>query len=129
MPPPAAPTGAFAVVFAAPEGETRDPSEVTVVFNRPMRPLEVAGAESAPPASLLVRGTSTPPRGSWRWMGTNALVFSPESRLPDATEYVVTVAAGTRSLAGEALTAPFESTFSTPRPHVERLNVDPEVAT
>jgi len=128
-PPPAPLTGAFAVVFAAPQGDTRNPSEVTVVFNRPMRPLEAAGDESAPPARLVVRGTSASPNGSWRWMGTNALVFVPESRLPDATEYVVTVPVGTRSLAGEALAAAFESSFSTPRPHVERLDVEPEVAT
>jgi hypothetical protein len=101
---------------------------VTVVFNRPMRPLEVAGAESAPPARLVVRGTSTAPPGSWRWMGTNALVFAPQGRLPDATEYVLTVPAGTRSLAGEALERPYESTFSTPRPNVERLDFDPPVA-
>jgi hypothetical protein len=116
-------------VFAAPQGETRDPSEVTVVFNRPMRPLTAAGDESAPPAHLVLRGTTTSPRGSWRWMGTNALVFAPESRLPEATEYTVTVPAGTRSLAGEALAAPYESTFATLRPHVERLDAEPEVPT
>ena len=127
-PPPATPSGAFGVVFSAPQGATRDPSEVTVVFNRPMRPLEAAGDESAPPASLAVRGTSTAPKGSWRWMGTNALVFAPESRLPEATEYVVTVPAGTRSLGGEALTSAYESAFSTPRPHVERLDLQPEKA-
>ncbi len=127
-PPPAPFTGAFAVVFAAPQGETRDPSEVTVVFNRPMRPLQAAGDESAPPARLAVRGAAASPKGSWRWMGTNALVFAPEMRLPDATEYVVTVPAETRSLAGEVLASPFESTFTTPRPHVERLDVDPAVA-
>ena len=125
--PPAPFTGAFSVVFSAPQGETRDPSEVTVVFNRPMRPLTAAGDESAPPAQLVLRGTTTSPKGRWRWMGTSALVFAPESRLPEATEYTVTVPAGTRSLAGETLTAAYESTFSTPRPHVERLDLDPEV--
>ncbi|MGD0525878.1 MAG: Ig-like domain-containing protein [Polyangiaceae bacterium] len=128
-PPPPPFSGAFGVVFAAPQGETRDPSEVTVVFNRPMRALEAVGTESAPPATLVVRGTTTSPRGGWRWLGTSALVFAPESRLPDATEYVVTVPAGTRSLSGEALAAPYEASFSTPRPHVERLDVTPEVAT
>ena len=79
-----------------------------------MRPLQAAGDESAPPARLAVRGAGASPKGSWRWMGTNALVFAPETRLPDATEYVVTVPAETRSLAGEALAAPFESPFGSP---------------
>ena len=140
-PPPQASPGAFGVAFAAPQGETLDPSEVTLVFNRPMRPLETAddaapgastpiGAGETPsPARIVVRGSETPPRGSWRWMGTSALVFSPESRLPSATEYLLTVPAGTRSLSGETLAAPFESSFSTPRPHAERLDLDPDRAT
>src|SRR4051812_34103861 len=51
----------FGVVFAGPRGQTVDPSEVTIVFNRPMRPLELASDgpergpqpnESAPPATI-----------------------------------------------------------------------------
>jgi hypothetical protein len=128
VPPPAALHGAFQVAFSAPRGETTDPSEVTVVFNRPMTALEPTTPPDSP-ARIAVRGSDAPVRGAWRWMGTSALVFAPESRLPDATEYVVTVPAGTRSLAGEPLAAAFESTFSTPRPHVERLDVDPVLPT
>src|SRR5689334_20807630 len=45
-------SAAFAVVFAGPKGETVDPSEVSIVFNRPMRPMELASdsEETAPPA-------------------------------------------------------------------------------
>ena len=121
-PPAVPPSTAFAVVFAAPRGEVQDPSEVSLLFNRPMRPLETAGEESAPPARIVVRGTDQAPRGAWRWMGTSALVFAPDPRLPYATEYVVTVPAGTKSLAGDALGKPFEMSFATPRPQVERLD-------
>ena len=121
-PPPVAPSAVFAVVFAAPRGEVSDPSEVSVLFNRPMRPLELVGEESASPARLVVRGTDAAPKGVWRWMGTSALVFAPETRLPFATEFALTVPAGTPALDGETLAAPFEMTFSTPRPHVERLD-------
>src|SRR5260221_3380442 len=86
---------AFGVVFAGPKGKTEDPSEVTIVFNRPMRPLELAdGAspappergqhqteESSPPASI-VNGAKETPKGAWRWMGTSALIFAPDPRLP-----------------------------------------------
>lgn len=114
-------TKAFAVVFASPKGATVDPSEVTVVFNRPMRPLELAEQESASPASIVVKGTQAAPKGAWRWMGTSALVFAPETRLPRATEYVVTVPAGTKALDGSALAAAYSFSFATSRPHLARV--------
>jgi uncharacterized protein YfaS (alpha-2-macroglobulin family) len=112
--------GPFRVVFGSPKGSTVDPSEVTVVFSRPMRPLELAGNESAPPASLVVKGTKVAPPGEWRWIGTNALVFAPRPRLARATEYEVTVPGGTKALDGSPLAAPYAFTFSTARPAVAR---------
>src|ERR1700733_10787023 len=41
----------FGAVFSAPHGETVDLRDVTIVWNRPMRPLDLEGQESAPPAS------------------------------------------------------------------------------
>ena len=114
------PPNAFAVVFASPKGTQVEASEVTIVFNRPMHPFEIAGQESAPPASLVVRGTDKAPPGSWRWMGTSALVFAPRTHLPAATEYTVTVPAGTRAMSGDVLSAPHVFTFSTPAPHLVR---------
>src|SRR5436309_1863543 len=46
------PAGPFGVVFAAPRGETVDPGEITIVWNRAMRPLEVSGQETRPPVAL-----------------------------------------------------------------------------
>jgi uncharacterized protein YfaS (alpha-2-macroglobulin family) len=110
----------FAVVFGAPSGETSHAVEVSLLFNRPMRPLEVAGEDSAPPAHISVaRGQA--PAGTWRWLGTSALMFAPKDRLPEATEYEVTVPAGTRSLAGDVLAGDYTLRFSTPRPRLERL--------
>lgn len=122
QPAPAAQGSAFAVVFAAPKGDAVDPVEVTILFNRPMRPLEIAGEETSPPATLRAQGTEKTPAGSWRWMGTSALIFAPKSHLPNATEYTIAVPAGTRALTGEVLAAPFETTFSTPRPKLEELH-------
>src|SRR5262245_10627695 len=95
------PQGSFAVVFGGPSGETVDPSEITLVFNRPMRPLDLAGDEARAPATI------TPPvRGRWQWVGTSGLVFVPESHLPRATPFTVTVPADTRALDGTLLGAP-----------------------
>ena len=61
----------FGIVFSGPRGDTVDPSEVTLVWNRPMRPLELAGDESSPPAKIVVVGApgAAAPRGRWQWMG------------------------------------------------------------
>src|SRR4051794_12646399 len=59
-------SNAFGVVFAGPKGETEDPSEVSIVFNRPMRPLELASDtdETRPPAKITVKG-GVAPAGKW----------------------------------------------------------------
>ncbi len=114
-------TKAFGVVFASPKGATIDPSEVTIVFNRSMRPLDLAEQEAPSPANIVVKGTSTVPRGAWRWMGTSAIIFAPEPRLPRATEYAVTVPAGTKALDGSVLPTQYTFAFATSRPHVARV--------
>src|SRR4051794_28874902 len=45
--------GPFAVVFGAPRGQTIDPPEVSLVWNRPMTPMELAGNEAQPPVKLV----------------------------------------------------------------------------
>ncbi len=107
------PEGPFAVVFASPKGPTLDPSEVTVVWNRPMRPLEVAGQETKPPVVLR---PEVP--GHWIWVGTTGVTFTPAGHLPQATEFTVEVPAGTRALDGSVLAKPFVRTFSTARPRL-----------
>src|SRR4051794_22956493 len=44
--------GEFGIVFAAPRGPTVDPSEITLVWNRPLRALETAGEEAPPPVVI-----------------------------------------------------------------------------
>ncbi len=125
--PGAASAKAFGVVFAGPKGKTVDPGEVTIVFNRPMRPLDLAGSEGASPA-ILRAGGGTPVKGEWRWLGTSALAFSPTTQLPRATEYAVTVPAGTKALDGSVLRDTYAFTFSTPPPKVVRVQPDGQAA-
>lgn len=107
--------GPFAVVFGAPKGQTDDPSEITLVFNRPMRPLDLAGQEA--PAPVVMKPEV---KGRWQWVGTSGLVFAPEGHLPRATTFTVEVPAGTRALDGSTLAEPYRLTFSTARPAVAR---------
>ncbi|HEY1534054.1 MAG TPA: hypothetical protein VGF76_08540, partial [Polyangiaceae bacterium] len=102
--------GAFRVVFAGPQGEASEVSELSLVFSRPLRKLELAGA---PPPALTV---SPPIAGRWLWVGTHALHFVPETpHLPGATEYVVSAPAELRALDGATLGTAYQFKFSTPR--------------
>jgi uncharacterized protein YfaS (alpha-2-macroglobulin family) len=119
------PPAKFGVVFASPQGETEDASEVTVVFNRPMRPLELAGEESNPPATIVRAtggGKTEPVPGAFRWLGTHALIFAPASPLLRASEYTVNVPAGTRAEDGSSLDEPYTFTFQTRRPTLVRTD-------
>ncbi|MEZ4314294.1 MAG: MG2 domain-containing protein [Polyangiaceae bacterium] len=116
-PDPKGPSGPFAVVFGAPSGETEDAPEISLVFNRPMVPLELAGNEKPAPVKL----TPAVP-GRWQWVGTSALTFVPETHLPRATEFVVEVPKGTKDLAGDSLDRTFTLKFSTARPRVVRFD-------
>lgn len=108
-------TGPLAIAFASPKGEVTDPSEVTVVFDRPMRPLDLAADEAPPPVKL---EPAVP--GRWQWVGTSGLQFVPDDHLPAATQYRLEVPGGTRALDGSTLAAPFVLTFSTARPAAVR---------
>lgn len=112
--------GPLRVVFGSPEGDIGSSAEVTLVFSRPMRALDLAGDEAKPPATI-----DPPIPGRWQWVGTRALSFVPErpggggsAELPHATEYAVQVPAGTRALDGTPLEAAYELRFRTARPAV-----------
>ncbi|HEY5372696.1 MAG TPA: MG2 domain-containing protein, partial [Polyangiaceae bacterium] len=91
-------------------GEASEVSELSLVFSRPLRKLELAGA---PPPALSL---SPPIAGRWLWVGTHALHFVPETpHLPGATEYVVTAPAELRALDGSTLGTAYQFKFSTPR--------------
>ncbi len=109
----------FGVVFASPKGATRDPSAVTVVFSRPLRPLETAGNEPPVPARIAIKGTNLAPNGDWRWLGTHAFVFSGD--LPRATEFDVTVPAATKALDGTPLGSDYTFAFRTALPEIVRV--------
>lgn len=107
----------FGVVSAAPQGETLETAEVAVVLDRPLRALETEGDELPVPARIEAAAGGAP-KGRWQWMGTQAFVYVPEGHLPAASQFRVTVPAGTRALDGSTLHAAYTFSFSTPRPAV-----------
>ncbi len=110
-----APTGSGLQVLAvAPQGAGREPSQVAVIFDRPMVAL-TALAETVPV-------TCQPAiDGRMRWAGTSTAVIVPKSgRFPAATEYSCQVAPGTAALDGTALENTVAWSFSTEVPALER---------
>lgn len=118
-PPPVA-SGPLEVLRYAPEGPIGLAPFVNVTFNQPMVPL--ATLETLSSAEVPVRIEPALP-GRWKWLGTKTLSFEYDSaeidRLPMATEYVVTVPAGTRSATGGVLASDVRWTFTTPPVRVQ----------
>jgi alpha-2-macroglobulin len=112
-------SGPLEVLRFAPEGEIPIVPFVSITFNQAMVPLTTLAdlAEKDVPVKI---EPSLP--GTWRWLGTKTLTFEYDSdlidRLPKATEYRVTIPAGTQSLSGGELAEDVTWTFSTPAPKV-----------
>ena len=118
FPPPAAPpvpegeVGVLEVLRYAPVGDVPMAPHLSVTFNKPM--VSVTSQEEAADS---VPVTLTPtPEGNWRWLGTKTLMFDPDPRFPMATEYRITVPAGTTSANGDKLAKEVGFSFLTPAP-------------
>ncbi len=107
------------VLRFAPEGEIPIAPFVNLTFSQPMVPLTTISDLAAEEVPVLLEPTLP---GTWRWLGTKTLTFQYDStlidRLPMATEYQVTVPAGTKSAIGGVLAEPVQFSFSTPPPKV-----------
>ena len=114
-------TGRLEVLRFAPEGEIPIAPFVNVTFNQPMVPLTTLEDLAAGDVPVQIEPALP---GTWRWLGTKTLTFQYDStlidRLPMATEYQVTVPAGTLSATGNELAETVNFTFSTPPPTLTR---------
>ena len=117
--PGAVEAGPLKVVRFAPQGEVPIAPFVSVTFNQPMIPLGTIADLAAQDIPLKIEPALP---GTWRWLGTQTLTFESDSalfdRMPKATEYRLTVPAGTKSLAGKTLAEPVSWTFTTPPPKI-----------
>ncbi len=105
------------VLRFAPEGDVPLAPHVAVTFSQPM----VAVTSHADTVAHGVPVKLTPqPAGNWRWVGTRTLLFDPEVRFPQATEYHLEIPAGIKSANGDALDKAVSWTFTTPAPRVKQ---------
>ncbi len=109
--------GPLEVLRFAPEGEIPLAPFVSVTFNQPMTALATVAELAAQKVPVQVE---PPLPGTWRWQGTRTLTFEYNStlidRLPKATEYRLTIPAGTRSATGGVLAKEVSWSFTTPPP-------------
>jgi alpha-2-macroglobulin len=111
------------VVQSGPTNEVqslREANEIRVVFSEPM---VVLGRIPDPVTAPFV--TIRPAiAGTFRWSGTTILIFTPDPsrKLPNATQYDVTVDTSAVAVSGRRLAAPHRFTFTTPT--VKLLGLD-----
>ncbi|HEY0348352.1 MAG TPA: Ig-like domain-containing protein [Pyrinomonadaceae bacterium] len=115
--PPDQKLGPLEVVRQSPEGDVPIAPNLSVTFSQPM--VAVTSQEEAA-ETVPVRLSPQPP-GKWHWIGTRTLLFEPDIRFPMATQYSVTVPAGTKSANGGVLGQAKSWTFTTPPPTVKNF--------
>ncbi len=119
-PVPEVPAGPLEVLRFQPEGAVSIAPFISVTFNQPMVPL--ATLEQLDSRDVPVTITPELP-GGWQWIGTRTLRFEHDptlfDRLPMATEYRVTIPAGTVSQTGGELAETVSWEFTTPPVRVE----------
>lgn len=112
-------TGPLQVLRYAPEGEIPLAPFISITFNQPMVPLGTLDDLALREVPVIIEPDLP---GTWRWLGTKTLTFEYDSdlidRLPKATQYRVSVPAGTKSMSGNALAEAVTWTFTTPPPKV-----------
>ncbi|MFZ5912038.1 MAG: alpha-2-macroglobulin family protein [Chloroflexota bacterium] len=108
-------SGPLEVLRYSPEGEIPIAPFVNVTFSQPMAPLGTLGDLAMEDVPVVVEPALP---GTWRWLGTKTLNFQYDSdlidRMPMATEYTVTIPAGTKSAVGGVLAEQVQFRFSTP---------------
>ena len=115
-------SGPLHVLRFQPEGDVEIAPFVSITFDQPMVPIATVGqlAAAAVPATI-----APALAGHWQWIGTSTLRFDADSdladRLPMATDYTVTVPAGTTSASGGVLADAVSWQFSTPPVTVQYL--------
>ncbi len=101
-------------VFPVDGTEQIDPkTNITVIFNHPVVPLQVKEEQKDLPQPL----TFLPElNGTGEWVNSSVYVFQPEKPLLSGTNYKVRVEAGLKDTNGESLEQSFSWTFSTRAP-------------
>jgi len=115
--------GPLEVLRYSPEGIIAMAPFISVTFNQPMVALGTLAQLSQEDIPVQIVPAI---EGTWRWIGTKTLTFEFDSeyidRLPMATEYKITVPAGTESINGNQLADTISWSFQTPAPTMKSFH-------
>src|SRR5262245_39491945 len=101
-------------VFPIDKSEEIDPAtNITVIFNHPVVPLQIKEEQKDLPQPLAF---SPEVEGHGEWVNSSVYVFQPEQGLLSGTNYKVRVAAGLMETNGESLERSYSWNFSTRPP-------------
>jgi len=114
-PPDSTTAGTLEVIRYSPQGDVPITPNLSVTFSQPM--VAISSQEEA--AKYVPVKLTPEPHGKWRWIGTKTLLFEPDVRFAMATQYSVSVPAGTKSAIGGTLSSEKSWTFTTPAPKVK----------
>ncbi len=125
---PAPATDDVQVISAAPMGEVNIINEaltVSLVFNQPMVVVDDA-SQSASEKGIIQFSPAI--KGSYRWLGSRTLLFTPKDTLPFSTVFTAKVPKETKSLTGKTLAQDYTFSFSTPKLRPTELRPNYEVS-
>ena len=114
---PPQPVGTLKISSYGPVGPTKRKTQIHIRFAEPLIPLTTL--EDTLRNKILSHFRLEPEvPGRFRFSDTYTVVFQPDSLLPPATEFKVTITAGLKDVRGNILEKDFYFTFSTPLPHI-----------
>ncbi|NTW50053.1 MAG: hypothetical protein HGB19_10045, partial [Chlorobiales bacterium] len=108
----------LSIVFASPQGEVNtmnDANSISVIFNQPMVELT---DESQSPATEGPITFEPSIKGTYRWIGTRTLSFTPSDTLEYSKSYTARIASGIKAISGQTLTEELSFSFTTPHPQL-----------
>lgn len=109
-------------VIPAPNAENiATNATITVIFDRPVVPLTVTGAQADLPQPLSFEPSI---EGTGEWIGTTIYQFTPKNGLNGGTLYTATISGDLTDLDGSALGTPYTWQFRTIAPQI--LSVSPQ---
>lgn len=121
-PPPPVDSGPLSVLRVQPSESVGLAPFVSLTFDQPMIALGTVDQTDAADVPVTIEPAIP---GAWQWIGTRTVRFEHDSeifdRLPMATDYTVTVPAGTESATGGVLAEDHVVTFDTPASSVQQL--------
>ncbi len=108
-------------VFPAADAEDMDgKTNVTVIFNRPIVPLNIKEEQSGLPQPL----EFTPQvKGQGQWVNSSVYVFQPDPALLSGTRYTVRVGAGLKDTTGNQLDKSYVWQFATRAPGIDHVGL------